>query len=97
MFVRPKTPADPARLDQRYAPKPGDTPAVTAWRARMGTDAAKAVCRERAATVGTANADLKTHRGMARFVVRGTPKVLCCALWSALAYNLLHFGAALAG
>ena len=95
VFVHPKTPGDPAKLDQRYAPKPRDTPAVAAWRERMGTDEAKAVYRQRAATVETANADLKTHRGMARFGVRGTDKVLCCALWSALAYNLLHFGAQL--
>jgi hypothetical protein len=68
----------------------------------MGTEAARAVYRERASTVETANADLKTHRAMARFLVRGTDpfdvaqgEVLSCALWSAVAYNLLHFGAQL--
>jgi len=93
MYVHPKTPSDPTKLDQRYVPKPDDTPAVAAWRQRMGTEAAQAVYRERASTVETANADLKTHRAMARFLVRGTDKVLSCALWSAVAYNLLHFGA----
>ena len=95
VFVHPKTPSDPAKLDQRYVPKPDDSPAVAAWRQRMGTDAAQAVYRQRAATVETVNADVKTHRGMARFLVRGTDKVTCCAFWSALAYNLLHFGAQL--
>jgi transposase len=93
MYVHPKTPSDPTKLDQRYVPKPDDTPAVAAWRQRMGTEPAQAVYRERASTVETANADLKTHRAMARFLVRGTDKVLSCALWSAVAYNLLHFGA----
>ena len=83
---------DPAKLDQRYVPKPDDSPAVAAWRVRMGTEAARAVYRERASTVETVNADLKTHRGMARFLVRGTDQVLSCALFSAIAYNLLHFG-----
>ena len=95
VFVHPKTPSDPAKLDQRYVPKPDDTPHQAAWRARMGTDAAQAVYRERAATVETVNADVKTHRGMARFLVRGTDKATCCAFWSAIAYNLLHFGAQL--
>jgi hypothetical protein len=95
MYVHPKTPSDPARLDQRYVPKPDDSPAVADWRVRMGTEAAQAVYRERASTVETVNADLKTHRGMARFLVRGTEQVLSCALFSAIAYNLLHFGAQL--
>jgi hypothetical protein len=32
---------------------------------------------------------------LGRLLVRGTAKVLCVALWSALAYNLMHFGTAL--
>ena len=51
--------------------------------------------KERAATSETVNADLKTHRGLARLTVRGLDKVTCVALWSALAYNVLHFAAAL--
>jgi hypothetical protein len=41
------------------------------------------------------NADLRTYRGLDRFLVRGLNKVRCVALWSALAYNLMHFGTAL--
>lgn len=95
LFFPPPVPRDPAKLDTRYQPKPTDTPAQAAWRQRMGTDEAKAIYRERAATAETVNADLKAHRGLARLLVRGKDKVKCVALWSALAYNLLHFGVAL--
>jgi transposase len=79
----------------RYAPRADDSPAVAAWRRRMDTPEARAVYRTRAATAETVNADLKTHRGLSRLLVRGAAKVLCVALWSASAYNLMHFGAAL--
>ena len=39
----------------RYAPKPGDSPAVAAWRERMGGDEAKAIYKERAATAECVN------------------------------------------
>ena len=38
---------------------------------------------------------MRTYRGLDRFLVRGLAKVKCVALWSALAYNLMHFGKAL--
>jgi transposase len=97
LFVPPTVPRDPAKRDTRYLPKPGDTEAQAAWRQRMGTEQAKEIYRGRASTVETANADLKTHRGMGRLLVRGLGKIKCVALWCALAYNLMHFGAALAG
>jgi transposase len=95
LFVPPKTPADPNKLDQRYTPKSDDTPAQADWRQRMGTDEAKEIYKERASTIETVNADLKTHRGLDRFLVRGMEKAKCVVLWSALAYNLLHFGSQL--
>lgn len=83
------------KKQDRYAPRPDDSPAVAAWRRRMATPEARAVYRTRAATAETVNGDLKTHRGLSRLLVRGSAKALCVALWSALAYNLVHFGAAL--
>ena len=77
-----------------YAPRPSDSPAVAAWRQRMGGAAGQAIYKLRAATSETCNADLKCHRGLLPFRVRGLPKVLAVTLWSALAYNLLHFGPA---
>lgn len=69
----------------------GDTPGVAAWRARMISAHGKKVYALRAQTSETINADLKTHRGLRAFPVRGLARCRCIALWSAIAYNLLHF------
>jgi hypothetical protein len=74
---------------------PNDSPAVAAWRARMTSEAGRTAYKERAATAETVNADLKTFRGLQAFAVRGLKKVRCVALWSALAYNVMHFSAEL--
>jgi len=74
----------------KHARKPEDTDASAEWRARMATDEAKEVYKERAATAETANADVRCHRGLDRLLVRGTGKVLSVTLWAALAYNLLR-------
>src|SRR5262249_21742993 len=75
-----------------HQPKKGDSPAVAEWRQRMGTEEAKAGYKQRAATVETINGELKTGRGVAQFRVRGLSKVRCVALWSVLAYNVVHVG-----
>jgi transposase len=97
LFVPPTIPRDPEKLDQRYQAKPTDTEAQAAWRARMGSEEAKQIYRERAATVETVNADLKQHRGLLQLTVKGLAKGQCVALWCALAYNVMHFGPALMG
>ncbi len=74
-----------------HAPRKGDGPGVIAWRARMATEEAKTIYRQRAATVETANADAKAHRGLRQFAVRGLTKVKCVSLWFALTYNLTRF------
>jgi transposase len=76
----------------RYQPKKTDSDEVAAWRQRMGTAEAQTIYKERASTVETANAECKTYRGLKQFLVRGLDKVKCVALWSALAYNIIHFG-----
>jgi transposase len=76
----------------RHVPKPGDSEAVGQWRQRMGTAAAKPVYQQRSSTIETINGELKTERGLGRLLVRGLRKVQCAALWSALAYNVVHFG-----
>jgi len=75
-----------------HQPKKGDSPAVEAWRKRMGTDEAKAIYKKRSSTIETINAELKTQRGMGPFNVRGLEKIKCAVLWSVLAYNVVHFG-----
>jgi hypothetical protein len=57
----------------------------------MSSEAGKVAYKERAATSETVNADLKSFRGLHAFTVRGLTKVRCVALWSALAYNIMHF------
>lgn len=74
----------------RYAPKPGDSPEVAAWRARMASPEAREVYKERASTIELVNADLKGHRGLNQLAVRGTTKVLTSVLWTVLGYNLLQ-------
>jgi transposase len=70
---------------------PNDTPGVAAWRLRMRSETGRTIYKERAKTSETVNADLKTFRGLHAFAVRGLKKVRCMALWSAMAYNILHF------
>ena len=70
---------------------PGGPPGVTAWRSRMDSEEGKAIYKLRASTSETVNADLKSFRGLHALTVRGLSKVRCAALWSALAYNVMHF------
>lgn len=74
-----------------YLPKKDDTENVARWRERMGTDDAKEIYKERAATAETVNADLRRWRGLQQIPVRGSPKALCIALLHALTYNLLRW------
>src|SRR5512142_3374887 len=90
-------PKDPQA--DRHVPKPGDSAAVATWRRRMGTEPAKAIYKERAATAECVNA-LARGRGLVFVLVRGVAKVKALALWYALAHNLLcatRLRAALAG
>ena len=80
-------PRDPAR--DPSVPLPGDSPAVAAWRQRMGTPEARAIYKERAATAECVNAQTR-HRGLLQVLVRGLTKVRAVALWHALAHNLMR-------
>jgi hypothetical protein len=72
-----------------FAPRRGDAEGVKLWRQRMGTDEAKAIYKERAATAEWVNAGAR-NRGCYQVRVRGRLKVLAVALWQALAHNLLR-------
>jgi transposase len=80
-------PKDPA--SDPHAAKPNDSEAVAEWRQRMGTDEAKHIYQDRAATAECVNALVRT-RGLNQFRVRGTTKVRCVLLFHALAHNLLR-------
>ena len=72
-----------------HAAKEDDSEAVGAWRERMGTDAAKEIYKDRAATAECVNAQAR-ERGLLRVRVRGTAKVRCVLLLHALAHNLMR-------
>jgi IS5 family transposase len=74
--------------DPHFA-KETDSPALGAWRERMGADAAKDLYKERAATAECVNA-LARQRGLLRLRVRTTGKVRCALLMVALAHNLMR-------
>jgi transposase len=71
----------------RHEPKATDSQEVAEWRARMGTDEAKEIYKERAATAECVNAQAR-NRGLIQFVVRGLKKVKAVALWFATVQNL---------
>src|SRR6266851_5059964 len=95
LFVPPKPARQPHRRGRELEPKPGDSEAVLAWKRRMASGEGKEIYRQRAATSETVNADLRSYRGLTQLTVRGLAKAKCVALWCALAYNVMHFGAVL--
>ena len=87
LYLPPRIPADPTR--DPYRALPDDSPTVAAWRVRMGTAAAKALYKDRAATAECVNA-IARNRGLQRFGVRGREKARAISLWFALAHNLMR-------
>jgi transposase len=71
----------------RYKPKATDSEEVAKWRKRMGTQAAKEIYKERAATAECVNAQAR-NRGLTRFTVRGLKKVKAIATWFAIVHNM---------
>jgi transposase len=95
LFVPPKPARSPEKRGRELEPRPGDSDAVRAWKERMRSEAGQEIYKERASTSETVNADLRCHRGLGPLTVRGLKKIRCVVLWSVLAYNVMHFGAAL--
>lgn len=87
VYAPVQKPKDPAR--DPHLPRPGDSVEVATWRMRMGTDDAKAIYTERAATAECVNA-LARLRSLSCFWVRGLPAVRCVALLVALTHNALR-------
>ena len=83
-----------SKTDERdpHAPREDDSPAVAAWRARMATDKAKRIYRERASTAECVNA-IARNRGLQQFRVRGQPKIRAVILLYVLAHNLIRAAA----
>jgi len=78
------------RTNPNYKPadaRPNDSEAVREWRARMETEQAKALYRQRGATAEWVNAQLRAQ-GLLRFLVRGIEKTLAVVLMHALTHNM---------
>jgi transposase len=95
LYIPPKPPRNKEQRASEYEPMPSDSEVIRQWRQRMGSAQGQRIYRQRASTSETINADLKSFRGLVQLTVRGLAKAQCVALWSALAYNLMHFGQAL--
>jgi transposase len=85
VFAPVVAPRDKQR--DRHKPLSTDSKALGQWRERMGTDEAKQIYKERAASIECTNAHLR-NRGLQRFNVRGLSKARAVLLWHALAHNL---------
>lgn len=85
----PYLPVMAAKNDRRNAHtlRAGDSPAIAQWRKRMASDQARAIYKERGASVECANAQLR-RRDLWRFNVCGLLKARAVLLWHALAHNL---------
>ncbi len=75
-----------------HKPLSKDSVEVAEWRKRMGTDEAKKIYKDRAATAECVNAQAR-NRGLQRFCVRGIKKAKAVLLWFALAHNLMRTSA----
>lgn len=82
-----QTPKDPSR--DPYQSLPTDSPALAAWRVRMGTEEAKVTYRLRASTIELVNAQARAWHGLSQLRVRGLAKARCVALWVAIAHSIL--------
>jgi transposase len=65
-----------------------DSPAVTAFRAKMETEQAKQLYRTRAQIAEFPHAWIKEKLGLRRFRLRGRQKVRAEAVWACLTYNV---------
>jgi transposase len=88
VYVPVPEPKDPKR--DRHEPLETDSAAIASWRSRMKAEEAKAIYKERAATVECVNAQARNH-GLVRLLVRGSRKVLAVALWQAIAHNVRRY------
>lgn len=70
-----------------HTPREGDSAAIAQWRERMASDQARAIYKERGASVECANAQLR-RRDLWRFNVCCPVKARAVLLWHALAHNL---------
>jgi transposase len=86
------------RIEKRggdpHARRAGDSDEMAAFRARMRTQEAKAVLKQRPSIAEFPNAECR-NRGLHQFRVRGLQKVRAVCLWHAITFNfmrMMHLG-----
>ena len=65
-----------------------DSPAVAAFKAKMRTEAAQAIYKQRSGVAEFLNAWIKAKIGLRQFRLRGLAKVGLETLWACLTYNI---------
>jgi transposase len=88
LYAPVPVPKDPTR--DRYAARHGDSPEVAQWRERMGTEQAKEIYKERAATAEWVNATVKCKQEF-KVGVRGLRKLRQLAILAAITHNVLRW------
>ncbi len=78
----------PQAAQGRTVVRSEEAPAVAAFRAKMETEAAKQIYRQRGAVAEFPNAWIKAKIGLRQFRLRGLLKVTMEALWACLTYNI---------
>lgn len=82
-------PVKSSKTKDPYAPKKGESEALAARRARMGTEAGKKKYKLRPQTAEFPNAEAR-NRGMKQFLIRGIEKALNVGLIFAITHNFLR-------
>jgi len=83
-----KTKCCPQNAGGRMVVREEEAPAVVAFRAKMATEEAKQIYRQRGAVAEFPHAWIKDKIGLRQFRLRGLPKVRMEALWACLTYNI---------
>lgn len=90
VYAPPRPPRTTTSGRDAWSPRPDDSPGMIAWRARMPTDEAKEIYKERASTAECVNAQFR-RRGVQQFGVRGVAAALSAMLLAAITHNLLRW------
>ena len=78
----------PQNAGGRMVVREEEAPAVVAFRAKMATEEAKQIYRQRGAVAEFPNAWIKAKIGLRQFRLRGLIKVTMEATWACLTYNI---------
>lgn len=78
----------PQNVKGRTVVREEEAPAVVAFRAKMETEEAKQIYRQRGPAAEFPNAWIKAKMGLRQFRLRGLLKVTMEATWACLTYNI---------